>query len=120
MQADITLIRKALFTELMEIMIRFSLIAFLVVMSVKVFSPFLALILWAVILAVILYPLHQRAAKRLGALGGMVSAGLIGLFVGATFLALGYVVFMNWAADGEAEDNGPADEDINNSVAASE
>ena len=66
MQADIALIRKALSKDLMEILIRFSLIAFLVVMSVKIFSPFLALMLWAVILAVTLYPLHQHVAKRLG------------------------------------------------------
>jgi len=66
MQADFTLIRKALSRDLMEILIRFSLIAFLVVISVKVFSPFMGLMLWAVILAVTLYPLHQRVAKRLG------------------------------------------------------
>ena len=56
----------------------------------------------------------------LGALGGMVSAGLIGLFVGAVFLALGYVVFMDWIADGEAEDSDLADEDIKQSAVASE
>jgi len=39
----------------------------------------------------------------LGALGGMVSAGLIGLFVGAVILALGYVIFMNWVAEGDDE-----------------
>jgi len=66
MQPDNTLIRKALSKDLMDILIRFSLIAFLVVMSVKIFSPFLGLMLWAVILAVTLYPLHQRLAKRLG------------------------------------------------------
>ena len=37
----------------------------------------------------------------LGALGGMVSAGLIGLFVGAVILALGYVVFMTWVAEAD-------------------
>lgn len=39
----------------------------------------------------------------LGALGGMVSAGLIGLFVGAVILALGYVIFMSWVAEGDDE-----------------
>ena len=34
----------------------------------------------------------------LGALGGMATAGIIGLFVGATLLALGYKVFMSWVA----------------------
>jgi predicted PurR-regulated permease PerM len=34
----------------------------------------------------------------LGALGGMVSAGILGMFVGATVLALGYQIFMGWVA----------------------
>lgn len=77
MQADIKLIRKALSKDLMEILIRFSLIAFLVVMSVKIFSPFLALMLWAVILAVTLYPLHQRVAKRLGGKQGRAATVVV-------------------------------------------
>jgi predicted PurR-regulated permease PerM len=32
----------------------------------------------------------------LGALGGMATAGLLGLFVGATLLTLGYQIFMGW------------------------
>ena len=32
----------------------------------------------------------------LGALGGMVAAGILGLFVGAVVLALGYQIFMSW------------------------
>ena len=32
----------------------------------------------------------------LGALGGMATAGILGLFVGATLLALGYKVFVGW------------------------
>ena len=44
----------------------------------------------------------------LGALGGMVSAGLIGLFVGAVILALGYVIFMDWVAEGDEEPCEPA------------
>jgi predicted PurR-regulated permease PerM len=34
----------------------------------------------------------------LGALGGVASGGILGMFVGATVLALGYVIFMNWVA----------------------
>ena len=34
----------------------------------------------------------------LGALGGMASSGILGMFVGATFLALGYQIFMGWVA----------------------
>jgi predicted PurR-regulated permease PerM len=32
----------------------------------------------------------------LGALGGMATAGILGMFVGATLLALGYQIFMGW------------------------
>ena len=40
----------------------------------------------------------------LGALGGMAAAGILGMFVGATLLALGYQIFMGWvAARTEAE-----------------
>jgi predicted PurR-regulated permease PerM len=35
----------------------------------------------------------------LGALGGMAAAGILGMFVGATLLALGYQIFMSWVAN---------------------
>ena len=35
----------------------------------------------------------------LGAIGGMMSSGIIGLFVGAILLALGYELFMKWLND---------------------
>lgn len=34
----------------------------------------------------------------IGALGGMATAGVLGMFVGATLLALGYQLFMGWVA----------------------
>jgi predicted PurR-regulated permease PerM len=34
----------------------------------------------------------------LGALGGMAAAGILGMFVGATLLTLGYQLFMGWVA----------------------
>src|SRR6185295_17367880 len=33
-----------------------------------------------------------------GALGGMATGGILGMFVGATALALGYEIFMKWIA----------------------
>jgi predicted PurR-regulated permease PerM len=39
----------------------------------------------------------------IGALGGMATAGILGLFVGATLLALGYQIFLGWVtADPDA------------------
>jgi len=35
----------------------------------------------------------------LGALGGMATAGILGMFLGATLLALGYQIFMLWVDD---------------------
>ena len=32
----------------------------------------------------------------IGALGGMAAKGILGMFVGATLLALGYQIFMGW------------------------
>jgi predicted PurR-regulated permease PerM len=34
----------------------------------------------------------------LGALGGLASTGIVGMFVGAVLLALGYQLFMGWVA----------------------
>ncbi|MCM3901854.1 MAG: hypothetical protein ND866_09125, partial [Pyrinomonadaceae bacterium] len=34
----------------------------------------------------------------LGALGGMATGGILGMFVGATLLAIGYQIFMGWVA----------------------
>ena len=36
----------------------------------------------------------------LGALGGMVSGGIVGLFVGAVLLAVAYQLLMDWVAQG--------------------
>jgi predicted PurR-regulated permease PerM len=38
----------------------------------------------------------------LGAIGGMLLNGIIGLFVGAIVLALGYEIFIKWLDDGAA------------------
>jgi predicted PurR-regulated permease PerM len=43
----------------------------------------------------------------LGALGGMATSGILGMFVGATVLALGYQIFMGWvAANQDAAESG--------------
>ena len=44
----------------------------------------------------------------LGALGGMAGSGILGMFVGATLLALGYQLFMGWVATNpDAPNAGP-------------
>jgi predicted PurR-regulated permease PerM len=39
-----------------------------------------------------------------GALGGVAAGGILGMFVGATALALGYGIFMAWISDAESEE----------------
>jgi len=82
MQPDNTTSPKLRSNELMDVLISFGLIAFVVVMSARVFAPFAGLMLWSLILAVALYPLHQRLTQRLGGRPGrsatvLVVAGLL-------------------------------------------
>jgi len=46
----------------------------------------------------------------LGALGGMAAAGILGMFVGATLLALGYQLFMGWVGANRPAEKTSADE----------
>jgi predicted PurR-regulated permease PerM len=47
----------------------------------------------------------------IGALGGMAAAGILGMFVGATLLALGYQIFMGWVAANRRVDASPHETD---------
>ena len=47
----------------------------------------------------------------LGALGGMATWGILGMFVGATLLALGYQIFVGWVADRRAAEGSAAQGD---------
>jgi predicted PurR-regulated permease PerM len=48
----------------------------------------------------------------LGALGGIASGGILGMFVGATVLALGYEIFKGWVATNPEYDSVSNDEQI--------
>jgi predicted PurR-regulated permease PerM len=50
----------------------------------------------------------------IGALGGMATGGILGMFVGATLLALGYQIFMAWVdTDPDAPAAAPKSESVN-------
>ncbi len=56
-----------------------------------------------------------------GALGGMATGGILGMFVGATALALGYEIFMKWVGMGpesEPTQSDPAKMKTNSAVAS--
>ena len=47
----------------------------------------------------------------MGALGGMATRDILGMFVGATLLALGYQIFMGWVANRSAGEGSAAQGD---------
>jgi predicted PurR-regulated permease PerM len=51
---------------LLDVLLRVGLIAVLAVFCYGIFHPFLSLMLWSVILAVTLYPLHRKLRAKLG------------------------------------------------------
>ena len=61
---------------LLDVLIRAGLIVVLVVYCYRIFHPFLDLMLWSLILAVTLYPLHRMLKRRLGS-GDSTVASLI-------------------------------------------
>ncbi|MEM1111643.1 MAG: AI-2E family transporter [Pseudomonadota bacterium] len=63
--------------EFTDSLIRIALIMFLVLLCFRVFSPFMSLMIWAVILAVTLYPVHQFLASRLGGKQGRAATFLV-------------------------------------------
>jgi predicted PurR-regulated permease PerM len=77
MQMDYLTFRKLLSRDFTDAMIRIGLIALLVILCLRIFAPFANLMLWALILAVTLYPLHQRLAKRLRGRQGRAAAMIV-------------------------------------------
>ncbi|MFT4632968.1 MAG: putative PurR-regulated permease PerM [Candidatus Pseudothioglobus sp.] len=53
-------------SEFTDTMIGLGLAAALVILCLQVFAPFIGVMLWAVILAATLYPMHQALARRMG------------------------------------------------------
>ena len=77
MQFDTVTFRKLLSKDFTDVAIRIGLIALLLILCIRVFAPFANLMLWALILAVALYPLHQRLAKRLRGRQGLAATLLV-------------------------------------------
>ncbi len=69
---------KLLSHGLLDVLIRAGLIAVLVMFCFQIFHPFLNLMVWSLILAVTLYPLHLKIRGKLGNNEGR-SATLIAL-----------------------------------------
>ncbi|WP_266183771.1 AI-2E family transporter [Dyella humicola] len=70
---------RTLSRGMLDVLIRAGLIAILAVVCFRIFYPFGSLLVWSLILAVTLYPLHLRLRKRLSNKDGL-TATLIVLF----------------------------------------
>ena len=92
MPLDETTIKKILNEDLMQLIIRVGIIVLLVVLCARVFAPFASVMLWALILAVTLYPLNKKAASFFGGRPGRAAASIVItgiLFIGIPSAMLG-------------------------------
>jgi len=68
--------------RLLDVFIRVGLVLALVLLCYLIFSPFLTMMLWALILAITIYPLHQMLAARIGGKQGLAATLVVLLAVG--------------------------------------
>lgn len=67
---------------LLDVLIRAGLVAALALYSYKVFQPFMGLMLWSVILAITLYPLHGMLKRRMGNRDGRAATLIVLVAIG--------------------------------------
>ena len=82
---------------LWDTLIRIALVGGLALLCFQVFSPFLKLMIWSIILAVVLYPIHQWLARRIGGRQGLTSTILV--IVGIALIVVPTWLLMNSFAD---------------------
>ena len=70
-------LEQRLASPLLEVLIRAGLILVMAMLCYQVLSPFLTLMVWALILAVTLYPLHQSLASKFGGKQGLAATLLV-------------------------------------------
>lgn len=63
--------------KLLDVLLRAGVIVALVLLCYRIFSPFIGLTAWSIILAVTLYPLHQKLARRMGGKQGLAATALV-------------------------------------------
>lgn len=63
--------------ELIDLVVRIGLIVLLAWLALKVFSPFMGLMVWAIVLAIALYPLNEKLARHLGGSNGRAATVMV-------------------------------------------
>lgn len=78
--------------RLLDIFIRVALAIVLVVLCYRIFAPFISLMAWALILAVMLYPAQQKLARSMGDKQGL--AATVVVLIGIVLIVLPTAVLM--------------------------
>src|SRR5215471_7411230 len=90
-------LEQRLSSRLMDVLIRAGLVLAVVLLCYRVFAPFLTLTVWALILAVTLYPLHRAVADKLNGRQGLSATLLV--LLGIALLVAPTAVLMNSLGD---------------------
>ena len=85
-------LERRLSGRLLDVLIRAGLVFALAALCYRIFSPFLSLMVWALILAVTLFPLHQKLAHKLGGKQGLAATVLV--LVGIVLIVVPTTVLM--------------------------
>ncbi|HEX3138868.1 MAG TPA: AI-2E family transporter [Rhizobacter sp.] len=83
--------------DLLDVLIRAGLILALATLCYQIFAPFLTLMAWAVILAVTLFPMHQRLARKMGGKQGWSATVLV--LIGLLLIGTPTTLLMNSLGD---------------------
>ena len=84
-------------SSLMDVLIRAGLILVMAMLCYQIFSPFLTLMVWALILAVTIYPLHQALASKIGGKQGLAATLLV--VVGVVLIVVPTAMLMSSLGD---------------------
>lgn len=71
------LLEERLSRKLLDVLLKAGVVVALALLCYRIFSPFIGLTAWAIILAVTLYPVHQKLARRMGGKQGMAATVLV-------------------------------------------
>ena len=90
-------LEQRLASPLLDVLIRAGLILAMAMLCYQVFAPFLTLMVWALILAVTLYPLHQSLARQIGGKQGLAATLLV--VVGVVLLVVPTAMLLSSLGD---------------------
>ncbi len=94
---EIIAVENRIVAKMLDMLIKFGILLALASFCFTIFSPFLNLMLWAVILAVVIFPFHQKVAERLNDKQGRAATLLI--VMGLILLVLPTIWMVSTMAD---------------------